>query len=87
MADESCDKATVTYHRRLFRINVMTFGLSTAPAVFADLINVVLGLEDCAMDYFKNPRIKHIQVVFERLRKHKLKLKLKKCNFFKKERK
>lgn len=70
----------------------MPFGLSNAPAVFQELMNIVLqGCEKFATAYpddvliFSKTAIehqKHIQGIFRRIREHGLKLKLKKCKFF-----
>ena len=41
-----------TFHRALYKYNVMPFGLANAPAIFQELLSVVLhGLENFAMDY------------------------------------
>jgi hypothetical protein len=87
--------AFATPHRGLFQFLVMPFGLANAPSVFMMLMNVVLqGLEGFACAYLDDVIIfsktaeehaRHIQQVFERLRMHNLKLKLKKCKFFQEE--
>ena len=69
----------------------MPFGLSNAPAVFQELMSVVLqGLGEFAIAYLDDilvfspaleDHLKHLDVIFGRLRKHDLRLKLKKCNF------
>ena len=89
------EKTAFACHRGLFQLNVMPFGLSTAPSIFQELANIVLqGCEEFATAYLddilifsKNEveHLKHIQEVFDRLRQHGLKLKLKKCSFFKRE--
>jgi len=70
----------------------MPFGLNNAPAIFQELMNIILqGCEDFAIAYLddilifsKDPQehMRHIQAVFERIRQHGLKLKLKKCTIF-----
>jgi hypothetical protein len=70
----------------------MPFGLSNAQAVFQELMNIVLqGQEDFSIAYLDDilifsetaeEHLEHIQRVFDRLRQHGLKLKLKKCCFF-----
>ena len=70
----------------------MPFGLSNAPAVFLELMNIVLqGCEDFAMAYLddvlifskdEKEHLQHVQIIFDRIRQHGLKLKLKKCAFF-----
>ncbi|XP_052710929.1 uncharacterized protein LOC128185352 [Crassostrea angulata] len=66
----------------------MPFGLSNAPAVFQELMNIVLqGQEEFAIAYLDDilifsetpeDHLRHIQDVFNRLRKRGLKMKLKK---------
>jgi len=73
----------------------MPFGLTNAPAVFSELMAVVLdGLESFAIAYLENmlvfsstleEHLEHTQIVFDRLRKNGLKLKLKKCGFLQEE--
>ena len=73
----------------------MPFGLSNAPAVFQELMSVVLlGLGDFAIAYLDDilvfsptleDHLQHLDTIFDRLRKHDLKLKLKKCNFLESE--
>eukprot|EP00105_Crassostrea_gigas_P025107 XP_011445573.1 PREDICTED: uncharacterized protein LOC105340996 [Crassostrea gigas] len=73
----------------------MPFWLSNAPAVFQELMNIVLqGQEEFAIAYLDDilifsetpeDHLRHIQDVFNRLRKHGLKTKLKKCSFFKEQ--
>src|SRR5579863_2920301 len=74
----------------------MPFGLTNAPATFQRTMNrvfmrilsnyVVVYLDDLNI-YSQNfnEHLKHLQEVFERLRNAGLKLKAKKCQFFKKE--
>ena len=78
-----------------YEFNVMPFGLSNAPAVFQELMSVVLqGLGDFATAYLDDilvfsptleDHLQHLDTIFDRLRKHDLKLKLKKCNFLESE--
>lgn len=79
-------------HKGIFQFTRVPFGLSNAPVVFQELLNIVLqGQEKFAIAYLDDILIfsetpeyhlRHIQDVFNRQRKHGLKLKLKKCNFF-----
>ena len=95
MEESDKEKVSFSCHRGLFQFNVMPFGLANAPAVFQELMAEVLqNLEGFAIAYLDDILIyseteaehsAHIQEVFARLRKHQLKLKLKKCQFFKKE--
>ncbi|XP_060071985.1 uncharacterized protein LOC132551825 [Ylistrum balloti] len=69
----------------------MPFGLSNAPAVFSELMSIVLrGLDHMAIAYLDDilifsptieEHLEHIRIVFNRLRQHDLRLKLKKCFF------
>ena len=73
----------------------MPFGLAQAPAYFQQLIFIVLqGYSDFAMAYLddiiifsKNEaeHLKHIEIIFQKLKETGLKLKESKCDFFKKE--
>ena len=95
LEDSSKEKTAFTCHKGLFQFNVMPFGLNGAPAVFQELMNIVLqGCEDFAIAYLDDilifskthqEHLKHLQVVFNKLREHGLKLKLKKCAFFQEE--
>ena len=78
-----------------YTFNAVPFGLAQAPAYFQQLISIVL--QDCsnfAMAYLddiiifsQNERehLKHIEIIFKKLKKAGLKLKEPKCDFFKKE--
>ena len=92
-ADE--EKTAFTCHRGLFQFNFMPFGLSNAPAIFQELMSIVLAdLDQFAIAYLDDilifsssleKHMSHIQQVFDRLRQHDLKLKLKKCHFLQAE--
>ena len=69
------------------------FGLSQAPAYFQLLISMVLEGLDFAIGYLddiiifsktEEEHLKHVETIFERLKSAGLKLKLSKCEFFKK---
>ena len=74
------EKTAFTCHRGLYEYNVMPFGLANAPGVFQKLMSVVLqDLGKFAMAYLDDiiifspsmeEHIKHIQLVFDRLRQH-----------------
>ena len=88
---EDAEKASFTTVDALYTWNVMPFGLCNAPSVFQHLMSEVLdGLDDFSCAYFDDiliysssldEHLAHIQAVFDRLRQHHLKLKLKKCKF------
>ena len=92
MSEKDREKTAFACHRGLFEFNVMPFGLCNAPSVFMMLMNTVLeGLEGFACAYIDDILIfsetveehfEHLHTVLDRLQQHKLKLKLKKCQFF-----
>ncbi len=91
MEEEDKEKTAFTCHRGLFEFNVLPYGLSGAPAIFQELMAVVLdGVSDFATAYLDDilifsptfeEHLKHLDIIFGRLRSHRLKLKLKKCSF------
>ena len=93
--DDKEKTAFCTSHRGLFQFRVMPFGLMNAPGVFTQLIQQVLeGCEKFSTGYIDDilvfsesldEHIRHLGVIFERLRQHGLKLKLRKCSFLKPE--
>ena len=93
--DNDREKTAFTCHRGLFQFNVMPFGLTTAPGVFQErMARVLEGLDKFTVAYLDDilifpetfeEHLAHIQNVFDRLRKHHHKLKLKKCSFLKAE--
>ena len=94
LKDEHKEKSAFSCHRGLFEYNVMPFGLQNSPAVFSRLMEIVLEGLPFAIAYIDDiliysetleDHLSHIQQVFDRLRKHGLKLKLKKCQFLKNE--
>lgn len=95
MDEQDREKTAFACHKGLFEFLVMPFGLSNAPSIFQELMSVVLeGLSHFAIAYLDDilifsetveGHLHHIQVVFDRLRQHGLKLKLKKCGFLQSE--
>ena len=89
MDEKDKEKTVFACHRGLFEFLVMPFGLSGAPPVFMELMNIVLGgLENFAIPYLDNiiifsaspeEHLSRIRTVFDRLREHGLKMELKKC--------
>ena len=77
-----------------YEFNAVPFGVAQAPAYFQQLISIVL--QDCsnfAMAYLddiiifsqnEQEHLKHIEIIFKKLKKAGLKLKESKCDFFKK---
>ena len=91
MDEKDKEKTAFACHRGLFEFNVMPFGLSIAPAVFQELMSIVLNgcnafeiayLDDILIfiETFEEHML-HLNTIFERLYEHRLKLKLKKCSF------
>ena len=78
-----------------YEFNAVPFGLAQAPVYFQQLISIVF--QDCSnfvMAYLddiiifsqiKQEHLKHIEIIFKKLKNAGLKLKESKCNFFKKE--
>ena len=95
MNETDKEKTAFACHRGLFEFNVMPFDLSNAPAVFQERMPVVLlGCDKFAIAYLDDimvfsetleEHLQHLNLIFGKLRKHKLKLKLKKCRFLKSE--
>ena len=88
----SREKTAFTTHEGLYEFLVMPFGLCNAPATFQRLMETVLsGLTRRAcVDYIDDilvightfeEHLKHLQKVFDRLKKAGLKLKAEKCRF------
>ena len=95
MAESDKDKTAFTCHKGLYEFNVMPFGLANAPGVFQELMAIVLlDSGHFTIAYLDNilifsqtleEHLSHIQIVFDRLGKHGLKLKLSKCQFMQTE--
>ena len=95
MDESDKEKTAFTCHYGLFHFNVMPFGLANAPGIFQELMSIVLqGQEKYALAYLddvlvfsetRDEHLKHLQRVFDSLRKHNLKLKPSKCEFFNEE--
>ena len=88
------DETAFACHGGLFEFNVMPFGLSCAPAIFQELMAIVLQGLPFATAYLDDilifsetleDHLSHLETVFDRLRQHGLKLKLKKCSFLQSE--
>ena len=91
MNEKDKEKTAFTCHKGLFKFNVMPFGLSNAPAVFQELMSIVLqGFNAFATAYFDDilvfsstleDHLEHLSIIFGKLRQHRLKLKLTKYSF------
>ena len=94
MDNESREKTAFVTHIGLFEFNVMSFGLTNAPATFERMVeNMIQGLRwNKALVYlddiiifgadFKSAR-KNLRQILGRIREFGLKLKAKKCSLFK----
>ena len=92
--DSKAKTAFVTLFGK-YKFNAVPFDLAQAPAYFQQLISIVL--QDCsdfAMAYLddiiifsqnEGEHLKHIEIIFKKLKKADLELKESKCDFFKKE--
>ena len=93
--EEDKEKTAFGTDAGIFEFNTMAFGLTGAPAVFQNCMNAVLGdIRHCALAFVDDiivfsetydDHLKHLQEVFDRLRKANLKLKISKCDFIKKK--
>lgn len=93
VADDDKEKTAFTTPFGLYEFNRMPFGLTYAPATFQRLMqhcfreevfNILLVFLDDIIVYSKTLReqIDRLDKVFHILRKHGLKLEMRKCNFF-----
>ena len=95
MESKSKNKTAFVCEEGLFEYNYMPFGLSCAPSVYQECMSRMLnGLGSFATAYLDDVLIwsktfelhlQHLQIVFDRIRNAKLKLKASKCEFLKKE--
>ena len=95
LTDDSKLKTSFTCHLGAYLFNSVPFGLKNAGSVFMKLMDEVLrGYNDFCACYLDDIVLfsrtleehkTHITKVLDRLRQHKLKIKLKKCSFVKKE--
>jgi hypothetical protein len=92
---QPCDipKTAFSTHYGLYEFLVMSFGLTNAPAYFMYLMNFVFMTElnkfvvvfiDDILIYSKNEKehAKHLRIVLQRLRDHRLYAKFSKCEFW-----
>ena len=93
MSKDSNDKENTafTYYSGLYEVRVMLFGLSNAPAIFQELMSVVFaGFGHFAVAYLDDilifiptfgDNLRQLERVFDRLHRHNLRRKFKKCSF------
>jgi hypothetical protein len=90
---EDIPKTAFTCKYGLYEYTVMSFGLTNAPAFFMHLMNkvfmdyrdtfVVIFIDDILVYYkLEAEHEKHLKLVLQRLREHKLYAKLSKCEFW-----
>ncbi len=96
MEEQDKEKTAFITHEGIYEFNVMPFGLCNAPATFQRLMHEVLDdlvftkapvyIDDINVHSKTfDQHLKDLQEVFEKIRKAKLKLKLKKCHFCNRE--
>lgn len=95
VALDETDREKAACYMGLFLFRVMSFGLASAPGIFQQLMSVVLGgmvmfimayLDDILVfSETLEQHFDHLRQVLGHLRKHRLKLKLSKCQFLKEE--
>jgi hypothetical protein len=93
--DENCKhKAGFTTPFGIFEFNRVAFGLCNGPAYFSQIMHNILGDLEFVANFFddtiifsKNEQehLKHLKIVFQRLRDNNITLNPEKCNLFKKE--
>ncbi|CAM4640475.1 unnamed protein product [Lepidochelys kempii] len=87
--ESSKERSAFTTHVRLYKFNVLPFGLRNTPAIFQRLVDGLLaGLGEYAVAYLDDvaifldswaEHVEHLQKVFERIREAGLTVKAKKC--------
>ena len=95
LTEEAKDKTAFTCHMGSFRFLCAPQGLKQSPFEYMRLMDIVLrGLHNHVEVYMDDVIVfsdslemhwQHLQTVFDRLRQHNLKMKLKKCSFLKTE--
>lgn len=90
IAPEDREKTAIITPFGLYQFNVMTFGLRNASQtfqrymdqIFRDLDFVIVYIDDiCVASSSEEEHAQHLNIVFERLRQHGLKIKVSKCVF------
>lgn len=90
LSHEAQQKCSFSCHKGKFSYRVLPYGLKNAPNIFSDVVTRLLkGLEGFALAYIDdilifscgdiNDHINKVEQVLNRLKEHKLKLKLEKC--------
>ncbi|KAI3825033.1 hypothetical protein L1987_06508 [Smallanthus sonchifolius] len=94
--EEDVPKTAFTTRYGHYEFQVMSFGLTNAPAIFMDLMNrvcktlldkfVIVFIEDILIySRTQEEHVKHLQIILETLRKEKSYAKFSKCEFWKQE--
>lgn len=94
IAEEDQFKTAITTHKGLFQFTRTPFGLATSPNAFQRLMNLILGdlsnlgiliyIDDIAIaSKDVESHFDKLNLVFNRIRQHNLRLKPSKCHFFK----
>ena len=95
LSPDAAKKSTFITHLGKFEWNIAPFGLALLPSYYSKAMqNTLSGLEDFAQNYMdnilivsytENEHLDHIRQVFESFHKFKMKLKLTKCEFGRRE--
>ena len=92
LSEEASRKCAFSCHAGKFKFNVLPFGLSNAPGIFQDTMRRLLqGMETFSAAYMDDvliyssgnleDHLHKVQPVIDRIVKHKLKLKIQKCQW------
>ena len=89
------EKTAITFHRGLYEYNVMPFSLQNGLDMFQRLVSTALrNMSHFHLAYLDDviifspsieEHLKHINLVFDQLREHNLKMKISKCKFMQSE--
>ncbi len=95
-SEADAEKSAFVCHRGHFQMNVMAFGIASAPSLFQELMSRALegGINKFLLVYLDDVLVysnsisehfQHLRWTLQKLREEGLKLKLSKCYFFQKE--
>lgn len=91
ISDKSKEYLTINTQKGLFQYTRLPYGVKSAPAIFQEKIDKILGKIDKTKCYFDDILVggetfeeckKNLEIVFERLSKFNVKIRTEKCKFF-----
>ena len=96
LTKEGAKRCAFSCFKGKFEFQVLPFGLNTSSSIFQRCINkLLLGYEEFCIAYIDDilihtkgsleDHLRHVSLIFERIRKHSLRLKLSKCQWAMKE--